>query len=68
MVCTVNHAMEDLQHKIIQIVFILLLCENGKVKGERKDSDGRGNSTEQEQREKQKSKGNPGWQERVLHM
>ena len=39
-----------------------------KAREERKNSDGRGNSTEQEQREKQKSKGNPGWQERVVYM
>ena len=39
-----------------------------KAREERKDSNGRGNNTVQEEREKQKSKGNPGWQERVLHM
>ena len=39
-----------------------------KAREVRKDSDGRRNSTEQEHTERQKSKGNPGWQERVLRM
>ena len=63
--------MEDLQHKIIVLSKYCSLYCHVKMeiaREEKKNSDGRGNSTEQEEREKQKSKGNPGWQERVVHM
>ena len=52
------------------MIFFLFYChvKMEKAREVRKDSDGRRNSTEQEHTERQKSKGNPGWQERVLRM
>ena len=49
----VNHAMEDLQPRILyifpNIAFYVTMCENGRK--ERKDSDDKGNNTECKLRE-----------------
>ena len=64
MVCKVNHAMEDLQHKILDFSKYCLLryhLKMERVKEKRKNLGGEGNKGK---RKKQKSNGNPGWQDR----
>ena len=51
MVCTVNHATEDLQHRILDYSKYCFLHCHVKIERvrEREDSDGGGNSVEQEE-------------------
>ena len=67
---TVNHATEDLQHRILDFSKYHSLRCHKKTEEQRKrgDSDGGGNSTQSEKREKQKNNDNTGWQDGVLHM
>ena len=69
-VCMVNHATEDLQHRILDFSkYHSLHCHKKmKEQGKRGDSDGGMNSTQSEKREKHKSNDNTGWQDGVLHM
>ena len=71
MVCMVNHAMEDLQHRILDISKYCSLHYNMKMKRtkerEEKNRQQREQYTEREERKKQNN-GILGWQDRVLHM
>ena len=57
MVCTVDHGMEDLQHRILDFFkYCSLHCHVKKDRAgkERKDSDGRGNSNYRARKESEK--------------
>ena len=50
MVCTVHHAMEDLQHRILHYCLLHCNVKMERAREREEDSDGRGNSTEREER------------------